>query len=228
MQKIRKRLKFQSTPSVGRATSSCLSRYLTAFLFQSTPSVGRATFALTVLGRRYRISIHALRGEGDTSVVPFLATFSKFQSTPSVGRATKRNGHCWHNRKNFNPRPPWGGRPYRHGLINHVRGISIHALRGEGDKNSGDNMEIITKFQSTPSVGRATCMKLTAISKAVYFNPRPPWGGRLLLNADDVMHIHFNPRPPWGGRRYALNAHIPAISQFQSTPSVGRATSACQ
>ena len=44
-------------------------------------------------------------------------------------------------------------------------------------------------------------MKLTAISKAVYFNPRPPWGGR----------------------------HIEVISNiydyaFQSTPSVGRAT----
>ena len=78
--------KFQSTPSVGRATFHCLnlSRCMT---FQSTPSVGRATYCCRcALGYKV-ISIHALRGEGDDLEIAF---------------------NC--KPYNFNPRPPWGGR----------------------------------------------------------------------------------------------------------------------
>ena len=35
------------------------------FIFQSTPSVGRATSAVDYVTRILDISIHALRGEGD-------------------------------------------------------------------------------------------------------------------------------------------------------------------
>ena len=34
--------------------------------------------------------------------------------------------------------------------------ISIHALRGEGDKEKSKDKPVQWKFQSTPSVGRAT------------------------------------------------------------------------
>ena len=34
--------------------------------------------------------------------------------------------------------------------------ISIHALRGEGDGENGEAEKDADKFQSTPSVGRAT------------------------------------------------------------------------
>ncbi len=56
--------------------------------------------------------------------------------------------------------------------------ISIHALRGEGD-----------------FMPRKIC------SHGGYFNPRPPWGGR--LNCGSFLSFggyDFNPRPPWGGR----------------------------
>ena len=79
------------------------------------------------------------------------------------------------------------------------------------------------------------------------FNPRPPWGGR----RQRVRHVNtqdcnFNPRPPWGGRPscrresavgraisiHALRGEGDAElygctgtpNEFQSTPSVGRAT----
>ena len=78
--------------------------------FQSTPSVGRATFIKDFNGKRNDISIHALRGEGDASLLPLL--------------------RC---------------------LI-----ISIHALRGEGDPINLKSSRMNVKFQSTPSVGRAT------------------------------------------------------------------------
>ena len=56
------------------------------------------------------ISIHALRGEGDhsTAVQPW--------------------GH-----KYFYPRPPRGGRRDGSAVAQHIPGISIHALRKEGD-----------------------------------------------------------------------------------------------
>ena len=60
---------------------------------------------------RPHISIHALRGEGDSSA-----------------------GYTGVNFAYFNPRPPWGGRllvivAFKFVIVR----ISIHALRGEGD-----------------------------------------------------------------------------------------------
>ena len=170
-------------------------------IFQSTPSVGRAT--------------------QNKIIASF--TRPKFQSTPSVGRATKRKqpnqsstdisihalrgeGDCpdWQHTDPqiyFNPRPPWGG---RHRLVNFIAKS--------------------VKFQSTPSVGRATFAVFNLCHFGGYFNPRPPWGGRPIRpTPQDHMPCYFNPRPPWGGRPYFTEL-IDESSSFQSTPSVGRAT----
>ena len=78
------------------------------------------------------ISIHALRGEGDTKRFCPAALAELFQSTPSVGRATTGGvdaaatyaisihalrgegdillSAVHAHRSDFNPRPPWGGR----------------------------------------------------------------------------------------------------------------------
>ena len=56
------------------------------------------------------VSIHAFRGEGDTSGCCRCIFTPKFQSTPSGGKATGRE-----------ERSPG------------KRGVSIHAFRGEGD-----------------------------------------------------------------------------------------------
>ncbi|MCI7650211.1 MAG: hypothetical protein MSS46_08700, partial [Oscillospiraceae bacterium] len=58
--------------------------------------------------------------------------------------------------KDFNPRPPWGGRPTITIDIITIAIISIHALRGEGD-----------------------IIKIFKVGTFPNFNPRPPWGGRL-------------------------------------------------
>ena len=122
----------------------------------------------------------------------------------------------------FNPRPPWGG---RHRLL-FLAGsflISIHALRGEGDWSKPKSNQIRSNF-----------------------NPRPPWGGRLLLPAlrreNGKISIHalrgegdaqraagvtkefeFQSTPSVG-RATSVASGIPAATAFQSTPSVGRAT----
>ena len=59
---------------------------------------------------KYVISIHALRGEGDDVIAETLVSLGLFQSTPSVGRATKSGIMIYNIIKDFNPRPPWGGR----------------------------------------------------------------------------------------------------------------------
>ena len=169
--------KFLSTPSARRATwTATLRRSFTKFL--STPSARRATvfvspesspgrnfyprpprggrrsFSRRTLGffrisihalreegdelreylrsRRW-ISIHALREEGDFTASYSFAGRSKFLSTPSARRATLRRTRSCTLPKNFYPRPPRGGR--HDGLSRAVmfQLISIHALREEGD-----------------------------------------------------------------------------------------------
>ena len=105
------------------------------------------------------------------------------------------------------------------------------------------------KFQPTPSVGRATCASSHGTNLNLHFNPLPPWGGRpaavaaiqkvvsisihALRGEGDVVCVvrcrgktaDFNPRPPWGGRRQKSGRRS-REKEFQSTPSVGRATGA--
>ena len=260
--------KFQSTPSVGRATlgipyttyinyisihalrgegdSRSISLSQATILFQSTPSVGRATCLAAGLYRRDRISIHALRGEGDAGPAPCKACWNiSIHALRGEGDLTRRG--AGKNGADFNPRPPWGGRPRR-------------ALRGNRDKRFQSTPSVgratrnlrppesADAFQSTPSVGRATAgqsvvFRIPAISIhalrgegdgiltvsplfGLYFNPRPPWGGRLARQKrSDNRLQNFNPRPPWGGR-HRRRKDRSGQKQFQSTPSVGRATPA--
>ena len=97
-------------------------------VFQSTPSARRATGKRSSTQKCAWISIHALREEGD--------------AVWDVVGGGKRN---------FNPRPPRGGRPRIH-----ANGISIHALREEGDLVAAVEYFKPHLFQSTPSARRAT------------------------------------------------------------------------
>ena len=125
------------------------------------------------------ISIHALRGEGDanSSVALFDANISIHALRGEGDDDIRQNLFGWN--RHFNPRPPWGGR--HEGRVKELQKlyISIHALRGEGDNNGG----------TIPSIS-----------------------------------VDFNPRPPWGGRPSRTSA-LSLFAAFQSTPSVGRATS---
>ena len=126
-------------------------------IFLSTPSARRATVAVGLYTLVVEISIHALREEGDSSLLHFRPL-----------------------RMNFYPRPPRGGRPiepavkpypnlflstpsarratcYR--INKELLGttISIHALREEGDPGQRRNARRYpTVFLSTPSARRAT------------------------------------------------------------------------
>ena len=101
-------------------------------LFLSTPSARRATLPYFIGLLLFRISIHALREEGDLATAAAILIFVEFLSTPSARRATpqrllqgvvlvisihalREEGDAlprWYVfvRSNFYPRPPRGGR----------------------------------------------------------------------------------------------------------------------
>ena len=81
----------------------------------------------------FLISIHALREEGDTINQLRQAFQVQFLSTPSARRATATSSTATTARSNFYPRPPRGGRRRK------ITGWQAHSL-----------------FLSTPSARRAT------------------------------------------------------------------------
>ena len=125
-------------------------------------------------------------------------------------------------RSYFNPRSPWGERPKncKHqcmllpfqstlpvgGATRILPGlelpiyISIHAPRGGSDR---------------PQKGRIPSWR--------HFNPRSPWGERLVLAAVECLTSDFNPRSPWGERQLDSGTLLRGW-QFQSTLPVGGAT----
>ena len=129
----------------------------TAFL--STPSARRATPHGAVCTGQWEISIHALREEGDILLFHAESVHLAFLSTPSARRATCRPSGSVMSAGYFYPRPPRGGRPANATARDLTDGISIHALREEGDH-----------FAHAAACGQ------------VNFYPRPPRGGRLKLS----------------------------------------------
>ena len=79
--------------------------------------------------------------------------------------------------------------------------ISIHALREEGDLQTGSIKQLGKPFLSTPSARRATLVIQESILVYLNFYPRPPRGGRPYVMWDGRVYLnHFYPRPPRGGR----------------------------
>ncbi len=106
--------------------------------------------------------------------------------------------------------------------------------------------DISVSFQSTPSVGRATrCTWLfppfsvisihalrgegdgsryTLPKERCYFNPRPPWGGRPRTSSVTLQNVEFQSTPSVGRATLIHKGFSNFTKRFQSTPSVGRAT----
>ena len=241
--RIQKR-EFLSTPSARRATLSLLSMAVSGRAFLSTPSARRATAAHPPLLRIHAISIHALREEGDLSIVKTVMvlsqhfyprpprggrrtvvvgalTFFIFLSTPSARRATLRAGAADSASGDFYPRPPRGGRPLDLVTIGADDDISIHALREEGDRPTNLPLILPNRFLSTPSARRATQHVGMQRKRHKDFYPRPPRGGRPWAVLPKLCTGHdFYPRPPRGGRRQAPSSS-PYLENFYPRPPRG-------
>ena len=152
--------------------------------FLSTPSARRATAAMLEITLFSLISIHALREEGDSTSIAATTRLGDFYPRPPRGGRPQRTAGR-KQRGDFYPRPPRGGRPVvvlqhvgfhqflstpsarratlKTTITTNVGGISIHALREEGDRRA---------FLQ----GRLP----------VYFYPRPPRGGRHFTDPEDT------------------------------------------
>ena len=102
---------FLSTPSARRATGFRGRELLLLLDFYPRPPRGGRRRSCRCPVRRVRISIHALREEGDVYAPMMLFQAVTFLSTPSARRATwaHRCAKWWS--VHFYPRPPRGGRP---------------------------------------------------------------------------------------------------------------------
>ena len=128
---------------------------LRAHFYPRPPRGGRPLY-LPWQGEPLCISIHALREEGDPYMPEVFHDVMKFLSTPSARRATDRRGGRPGYFRDFYPRPPRGGRPLSACCFRGSLGISIHALREEGDTAATRDSRCWCRFLSTPSARRAT------------------------------------------------------------------------
>mgnify|MGYP006914560800 CR=1 FL=1 len=215
---------FQSTPSARRATIGSISLCLYQSNFNPRPPRGGRpqTGGSSGIGtqdfnprpprggrpqcscraqQRRRISIHALREEGDLRELVGNIKEPEFQSTPSARRATA----AFEAGYGFMPISIHALREEGDVLwpvhIQLAEVISIHALREEGD------LTALSERQATPN-----------------FNPRPPRGGRPgkppLHSQQIAISIHALREEGDNLRDYAPDNHV----LFQSTPSARRAT----
>ena len=173
-----------------------------------------------------RISIHALREEGDLGLfgvcaadnnfyprpprggrpIAFAMRFTQqlFLSTPSARRATSLSEAITKLKADFYPRPPRGGRRQVFWRSSKRGHISIHALREEGDRRTRQS------GFSEPN-----------------FYPRPPRGGRRIVVKSSDDHCLFLSTPSARRATLAPSRMPMRFVIFLSTPSARRATS-CQ
>ena len=147
--------------------------------------------------RAVKISIHALREEGDRLS----------GGKPQLGRisihALREEGDRWS------------------ALSAARKTISIHALREEGDKQWWQPQDEWDIFLSTPSARRATDALPVELTQRKNFYPRPPRGGRLpggqYLHDPAVISIHAlreeGDRPVSGGIHFPVWISIHALRE---------------
>ena len=170
--------------------------------FLSTPSGWRATAQTFHRGSFAKISIHALRVEGDLKS----QYYGLFKLGISI-HALRVEGDT-----------------VRAGTMA-VYNISIHALRVEGDCRSSSTQKIKIQFLSTPSGWRATDVReFFAQLRSIFLSTPSGWRATILLFLNARLHKDFYPRPPGGGRPRRLRKKN-SLSVFLSTPSGWRATS---
>ena len=170
----------------------------------------------------------------------------EFLSTPSARRATRSYQRPASRCPYFYPRPPRGGRrilrddpagasqflstpsarraTFTPPRLQVVKGISIHALREEGDPPRVVASKVCWIFLSTPSARRATYQPVQEQHLERYFYPRPPRGGRRVSRNEcgDCAEISIHALREEGD--WPRSPRSRGSWTFLSTPSARRAT----
>ena len=216
-------IEFLSTPSVRRATSPRpSSRRVSKISIHALREEGDPLF-LHHQSNSFQISIHALREEGD--ITPNKVPISKqvFLSTPSARRATSFCLSPPIAVFDFYPRPPRGGRqkPLDDGIIG-VTFLSTPSARRATFLLLGVPGNGFISIHALREEGDVGCRNPSHLERDFY--PRPPRGGRRFLSCSrSIIMRHFYPRPPRGGRLFSRPLQH-GFQQFLSTPSARRAT----
>ena len=137
--------------------------------FLSTPSARRATVCHLLANPCRRISIHALREEGDPLDTVKNKAVSLFLSTPSARRATSSCGPA--------------------STTSH---ISIHALREEGDLVYARHPESYPRISIHALREEGDWRSLLSAARAKHFYPRPPRGGRRLRQRPEHLPLRIS------------------------------------
>ena len=169
--------------------------------FLSTPSARRATHRPPPIIAKNRISIHALREEGDKPRCAKIVIRVYFYPRPPRGGRHSRCTSCT-AQPNFYPRPPRGGRPRVYFIAQRPANFYPRPPRG-GRLRYSIQFTPFLKFLSTPSARRATfCSRFCARSYVISIHALREEGDfcrGYLPSAED----NFYPRPPRGGRPIA-------------------------
>ena len=196
------------------------------FLFLSTPSARRATYGLDFGWYPDPfLSTPSARRATSGSTAPLSPTTDFYPRPPRGGRRKVHKVDLFQS--HFYPRPPRGGRHTIPSAVALQGGISIHALREEGDCVSGDPEFCVLKFLSTPSARRATFSSAASKSRLSRFLSTPSSRRAtcpVVSSASAIFFIsihalreegdadrcrntylpgYFYPRPPRGGRPFS-------------------------
>jgi len=98
---------------------------------------------------------------------------------------------------NFNPRSPWGERPFHSSNSFNASYFNPRSPWGERRRHLFAPVSP-SQFQSTLPVGGATLLRVFT-SSSMYFNPRSPWGERLVPLVLDGFAIDISIHAPRGG-----------------------------
>ena len=192
------------------------------------------------------ISIHALREEGDSSCQFLVVLLDLFLSTPSARRATSAASASALGVSRFLSTPSARrATTDNKSVLFETLGISIHALREEGDPRlvmvdesrnhfyprpprggRPTSVGCVTfwfLFLSTPSARRATFQTgLFSAHHDISIHALREEGDTQALTKHS-KHLNFYPRPPRGGRQNSTSGQD-SLKTFLSTPSARRAT----
>ena len=150
-------------------------------------------------GRYPMISIHAPREGGDRKVSSPIIGHIRFQSTPPARGATWQFCSVPQFRKNFNPRPPRGGRQCYNMCHGRYPMISIHAPREGGDSTYTGLFPFSFRFQSTPPARGATSIFFHRFMYFLFQSTPPARGATDQGGAKNVLRVISIHAPREGG-----------------------------
>ena len=148
----------------------------------------------------------------------------RFQSTPPARGATTSCDPRFPSRNDFNPRPPRGGRRRQFFLILAAVHFNPRPPRGGRPFCCFCSDFQIDSFQSTPPARGATGDLMAALLTSLGISIHAPReGGDAKSTKSNSNDLYFNPRPPRGGRHTRKRTGM-CILLFQSTPPARGAT----